>query len=280
MTDKDLIQQLSKLKTLKPDSEWKDRNRDILLSQIGNSTDDSKKVSFWTVLDNFLPESITMLASKPAMVFAAILVVVLGGSVLSIKAAKETKPGDSLYIAKIVSEKTQLALTFDNTSKAKLNLQFAGNRAEELAKITEAPESETKTGNISSLTDNFKREINEAKTRLNTDSAQIAKAPEKNDNNNPDNVTDNSDEKIQVVGAALEKDDQSLQLSAPTEPVARSLAEAEKLFENKDYNGTTDKLKEVTETINNPTEVTVPIKPTTPTTTMPVATSTTATTTK
>ena len=235
MTDKDLIQQLSKLKTLKPDSEWKDRNRDILLSQIGNSTDDSKKVSFWTVLDNFLPESITMLASKPAMVFAAILVVVLGGSVLSIKAAKETKPGDSLYIAKIVSEKTQLALTFDNTSKAKLNLQFAGNRAEELAKITEAPESETKTGNISSLTDNFKREINEAKTRLNTDSAQIAKAPEKNDNNNPDNVTDNSDEKIQVVGAALEKDDQSLQLSAPTEPVARSLAEAEKLFENKDY---------------------------------------------
>ena len=215
-----------------------------------------------------------MLASRPAMVFAAILVVVLGGSVLSIKAARETKPGDSLYIAKIVSEKTQLALTFDNTSKAKLNLQFAGNRAEELAKLTESPESEKKNGDISSLTDNFKREINEAKTRLNTiDSTQIAKAPEKNDNNNPTNVADNSDEKIQVVGAALEKDDQSLQLSAPTEPVARSLAEAEKLFENKDYNGTTDKLKEVTETINNPTEITVPTKPTTPTTTVPVATS-------
>ena len=49
--------------------------------------------------------------------------------------AEKTKPGDSLYIAKIVSEKTQYALTFDDKSKAQLGLQFATNRVEEMNKV-------------------------------------------------------------------------------------------------------------------------------------------------
>lgn len=276
MTEKDLIQQLSKLQTLKPDSDWKDRNRDILLSQIGNTTNEAKKISIWTVLNNFLPDSITMLASKPAMAFVAILAVVFGGSIMSIRAAKETTPGDSLYIAKIISEKTQLAITFSEKEKAKLNLEFASNRAEEIAKLSESPEQSTaNTNNISNLTNNFKREIKEAKTRLtNMDNAKVAKEIEKNDNNNTDNTANNNDEKIQVVGASLEQDDKNMQLSAPEQ----RLNEAEKLFENKDYSGTTDKLKEVTDTINKPAEEkTVPVAPTS---TEPVATSSTATTTK
>lgn len=264
MNEKELIQKLNSLKNLTPDNDWKSHNREVLLSQISRSASDDE-AGIFTFIENLIPEKIMMLASKPAMVFAMIVVFVLGGGVYSLKAARETKPGDSLYIAKIISEKTQLALTFDQTKKAKLNLEFAGNRTKEIAKMIEGKNENDKdsanTTTIRDLTDDFKKELTAAKTRLAQVGGQKTAAVNKPKIEN--NIVDNNEE-IKVYGAGAEKDTSGMQISGFSSSL-QSLSEAEKLFEEQDYQGTLTKIDEISKNIDNPESTaakTVPAKAT------------------
>ena len=134
MKEKDLLIQLKKLKGVRPDREWKKTNRELLYSQISAQADDNVKIGWFKSLERQL--SIAFLrVSQPAMTVLLIIIFIFGGSVLSLRAARNTTPGDSMYIAKILSEKTQYALTFNEKSKAKLGLEFAGNRVKEINKV-------------------------------------------------------------------------------------------------------------------------------------------------
>lgn len=290
MTEKDLLTKLKKLKSVSAPVAWKQSNRDILISQLSAGNQVPERANWFEVFENFLPERMVFVFSKPVAVFVAIALIIFGGSAASIAASARSKPGDSLYIAKIINEKTKQALTFDSKAKARLNLEFAGNRATEATQILSAAGTDQdKNAQLTELTANFKKELNAAKSRL----AKInPNSTSNNDNVNTGGAGTAGDEKIQVFGSALEKTDKGLEVSdnnqninenteaatttasggaAVFSPADSALADAEKLFDQKDYQGSLDKLKEAS-TIIDKDEVAVD------STSAPAATTTTTTT--
>ena len=175
MTEKDLLKQLNKYKDIKADSTWKEENRAVLLNQITNSSSAPESgFSFGKIANSFKLYSdifyngIVKNLGQPLILTSMIVLTVLGGGIMSIHASRNTTPGDSLYIAKKISEKTQLAFAFSEKKKAKLNIVFAENRAKEIAQVmaNEKPEAEKKEI-VERLTGDFKNEISKVKTRIN-----------------------------------------------------------------------------------------------------------------
>jgi hypothetical protein len=304
MQEKKLISKLHSLRAIQPNAAWKKSNRDILFAQITGGVE-PERANWFEVFENFLPERMVFVFSKPVAVFAAIALIVFGGSAVSISASARSKPGDSLYIAKIISEKTKLALTFDSKAKAHLNLEFAGNRATEATQVlSEAGTDQEKTAQLDELSTNFKKELTAVKSRL----AKINpnSTIQNNDNGNTGDAGTAGDEKVQVFGSALEKTDKGLEVSETGEnsnktdsknqaatttepgeaavfsPADSALADAEKLFDQKDYQGSMDKLKEVSVLIDDgtPAVAPAPVATTSPATTTPAVKEGSATSTK
>lgn len=266
MNDKDLLKKLNNLKTIKPDDNFKKNYREVLFSQIsaGNTANKSES-NLRIVWESIMPGKVFLNMAKPvwATSLASVLILVIG--VGGVYASKNSKPGDSLYIAKIISEKAQFVMTFGEKDKAKLGLEFATNRAREIAQILEeSKESEDKKGEkVQELTQNFKKEISQVKNRLTT----IKKAENKNNQN--------KEEEPEVFGANLGKDDKRMEVAEPVKPAVnkevliesepkpiatttqenlnssgKALEEAEKMFDEKDYDGTIDKIEEAKQIID------------------------------
>ncbi|MDO9399453.1 MAG: DUF5667 domain-containing protein [bacterium] len=278
-----LLKKLNNLKSIQPDSEWKNRCREILFSQISNGQTaeelEQEKLFSWKIFFGDLLPQWTM--ARPALVGYFAIVLLISSGLASVYASNNTKPGDSLYIAKIINEKAQFAITFDEKEKTKLNLEFAVNRAEEINQLLEkstAVESikqdkdkQDKDEKVQKLTSSFKKEINQAKTRISK--INIVRTPiidTKNQNQNNDN------EKQQFFGANLGRDNQRIEISEPIKanvkksnqvvrepqiivanPVIENLEkdsnqeankileQAEKLFDEKKYNESINKINEV-----------------------------------
>ncbi len=294
MEDKELILKINKLKNLKPDNQWKSDYREILFSQISanqvNNLSKTNKFSWYLFYRRLIPKGIMIELTRPVWVSLILLAILAGGSVASIYASRDAKPGDSLYLAKIVSEKAKQAITFGEKSKAKLNLEFASNRAQEMAQIVDqAKTAEQDSGQVEQLTKNFKKEITEVKNRLSKiNIGEISQGKSKTVSNNAAEsktaspATERPEQK--VFGANLKKDNQRIEISEPKKDETKStdgvtstpaatqnlltatstlndsaisntnpgkiLEEAEKLFDEKNYNGTIDKLQEVNDIIN------------------------------
>lgn len=247
MNEKELLAQLHNLKNTAPDHQWKNDNRDILLSQISSGEVLTPNTFLENVRNVFAWRNLEWV-TEPAGVMSIIILVLFGGGVASIKAAHNTKPGDSFYIAKIISEKTKQAVTFNETEKAKLGIEFASNRTKEITQVLTETKNE---GSVANLEDDFKKEIKAVKTRLGkmNSGATVKK-------------TDNKEEEIsseteQIFSADSGRDEKGIQIfenatttnvkaEAPVElnNPTTALEQAEKLFDQKDYNGTLDKLEE------------------------------------
>lgn len=276
MNEQDLLKQLNNLNNIKPSAEWKKESRDILLNQIHNTED--VKISKFKIFMEILPRQLVEQAAQPAMAVFLILLFVLGGGIFGLKAAQDTKPGDSLYIAKIISEKAYLALTFDKKKKAKLGIEFASNRTKEMESIMNSNENGDKKERTEKLAEGFRKEITAVKTR-------IVEMNIENSNNNTEMELEN-EEDLQIFSANIGKTDEGMQIgititedteesqnaqnkitedaediidveildttSTSTESdLDKALGEAEELFNNEDYEGALDKLTEVNNIINN-----------------------------
>lgn len=273
MNNKELIQKLEGLKSIKPSQDWKQSNRAILYSQISNNSS-KVKFSVMSLVREFF--------SQPSFALFAVLAIVIFGSIFSFGAV-QTKPGDSLYIAKLISERAQLAITFDEVKKNKLNIKFAHERAKEIARVLSGTDysNEEDLDEKEKLQQDFKKEIDTVRQKIN----DIKVASE--------STTEvNSEEDIYVVGANLGRDDNGIQISegpedvvispvTPETPVEatddegeetaatstteqeteedenadleeanKKLEEAEELFSNSDYEGTVSKLEEVDAILN------------------------------
>lgn len=265
-----MLVQLNSLKEIKPDENWKSQSREILLSQISSHEiplTTSGKASFFAHFKNFI--------SQPVAVVAVVLFCLMGGGVASIAASKNSKPGDSLYIAKKISEKAKLAIAFSQEKKAKLSIEFAGNRAKEMAQVI-ADESggENKAEKVEQLAEDFKKEIASAKTRLNKiNTVDDKTSPLKNNN------SESGAENEEMFSANLGRTEKGMQIyvqnneepqaGAPTGLAATSsasqnvsasdgannlqkaLGEAEELLNKQDYSGTLNKLSEANSLIEN-----------------------------
>ena len=220
MNDKQIINQLNKLAKRQPDSVWKAKNRELLLNQIGlNPQDNSAAVE--TGFSIFkLPIRLVKTIPQPVMAVFLIVLFMFGSGVLSIKASKNAKPGDSLYIAKIINEKTQLALTFDERKKAQLGIEFAGNRAKELSQIladTSGANDVSQKAKVDDLVNNFKKEINGVKNRIAKISSQSIERPAEDSKNGSEAKAEGeaSEDNKTMFSANLGKDEQGIELSEP-----------------------------------------------------------------
>ena len=169
MNEQEIINKLNNLKTSLADATWRKSNRSILVSQIYGSSINEAELEFNWPLAFFKGLSLSLAGKVSRSIAATILVLffVASTGAASIIAARETKPGDSLYMAKIVGEKAQLVFTFDESAKAKLGLRFASNRAEELSQVlAEEGQDAAKARTAESLVSDFKKEISEVKSRI------------------------------------------------------------------------------------------------------------------
>jgi len=236
---KTIESQLNNLATLAPSVEWKARTRDVLQSQISAGAEE-ERAGFFAVVDNLMPAWVSAISTKPVMVFSMIVLAVVTGAYSSVRAARETKPGDSLYIAKIINEKTQQALTFNETDKAKLNLEYATNRAEEIAKVMETPAPQ-KEKTIADLSSSLSSELTAAKSRISkmeqSQPVAVVTKPVVS-GTNKDKPVVNNDDKVQVFGANVAKDTTSIQI-----------AEAEQMFAKNDIAGTISKIDQATKSL-------------------------------
>lgn len=254
MHEKELLSQLHNLKKTSPDAVWKNGNRDILLSQISNGEPLVKMGLSETLKNLFVWKSLEW-ATQPAGVLLLIFAILAGGSFASVKIAKDAKPGDSLYIAKIISEKTQQAITFNEKAKTRLGIEFASNRAKEMAQVMTGSEGGEEADK---LEDSFKKEISTVKNRLEKMGLndQVAVTPAETPANEDETVF-SADSGKTDVGLQISESPMAAAPVAVTSPKA-ALEEAEKLFEQKDYEGTLSKLEEVQAIISNPETIEAP----------------------
>ena len=268
MQDKELLQKLNNLKTIKPDDNFKKNCREVLYSQISAGVAVNKSESNLSIIwDSIMPGKVFMNMVKPVWVtfLASVLILVIG--IGGVYASKNSKPGDSLYIAKIISEKAQFVMTFNEKDKAKLGLEFATNRAKEITQVlSESKEqSDKQNKKVEQLSQNFKKEISQVKNRLTIISgyAKAGKASE----------DQNKEEEPEVFGANLVKTDQGMEVAEPAKTEAKEetlpenppeiiatttkenlIEEADKMFDEKNIDGAIDKLEEAKQMMDQESE--------------------------
>jgi hypothetical protein len=162
----DLIKKLKGLKRLEVRTEWKKSNREFLMSEIKSTMPAANEKWALELSKIIFPWKVMKLAARPALALVSVLALVLGSG-LSVSASQLALPGDALYGLKIASEKVQVALTFDKKESAKMHVELAGKRINEIKKIKENTDSnEKKVQKINVAMDKFKEEISTVQNKL------------------------------------------------------------------------------------------------------------------
>lgn len=251
MKDKELLAQLNKLGRLRPDSAWLQSNRDILASQLYSGSATEPALS-WFVKFNLATRRVL----QPQYVALMIVLFFASSGLIGYKISEASGPGDSLYIAKRISERGRLMLAFSDSSKTKLNVEFANKRLQEMKELLARQSDSNEPAEIANLKASAKAEIQVAKGRLakskspggsETTPKSGAKAPIKN--------TDNQE----FIAAEATKDSARVDISLPDLPeivsstpprsAAIIIEEAEKLLETDDLQAATEKLDELNDLI-------------------------------
>ncbi|MFA5248780.1 MAG: DUF5667 domain-containing protein [Patescibacteria group bacterium] len=165
MNNNELLEKLKKLKEIKLDSGWKSRTREVLFSQVSNSVaildvPMKKRASFWF-------KKVLSFSCQPAAIALGVFAIFAFG-IFGAQASKNIKPDNYFYTARILSEKAQLAVTFDEEKKEKLNVKLASTRAKDITDIlsnTDLDKEENKK-KVEKLAGAFKSEINNVKSGL------------------------------------------------------------------------------------------------------------------
>lgn len=215
MTDKQLLQQLKSLKNIALDCSIKDKNKDVLLSQISNTFIKNDKPVI-NHLFNF--KNVFSVMSQPILVVAGVFVFLIGSLTLGSGLYANSKPNDSLYIARVISEKARLNTTFSQSQRDALAVKFASDHAKDIATILMDPEfnSEDNQVQVEKLNNSFQNEISKVKTRM-----------EKNDV-----LTDsaNNNEELVYSASGLQDGDR-LEISMPEQETVKT-NEGESLVKN------------------------------------------------
>ena len=241
MNDHFVSQQLKKLRQITPNADWVSQQRQVIMAQVYHGQQPaSLAFSRWS--DFWL--SLKYAFSQPGVVVSAILAtVLLGGGTTSYLVGRQAKPGDSLYIAKQLSERAQLlAVSFDRAEQNKLKLALASQRVSEMAAVDQQADQQQ----AAAISREFKQTVSDVKDRLaqaetKAAAAALVKASQ------PKTVASNKTE--DTFSAATGKDKTSrLEVSQPvtataTKTPSQILEEAEQLFDKQEYSAAIDKLE-------------------------------------
>jgi hypothetical protein len=203
MTEKELVKKLNSLKSIKLDSNFKEESGRILYNQISNSS------GGFTASLNIFQKAFGYIAQPVWAVF--FVVVVIGGGIFGVQASNYSNPGDSLYIAKIISNKAKLAITFDEEKKTKMRIRFASDHAKDITKFLAESDPKEETKETEKLSKNFKEQIYSVKTKLKE--IKIAKNDENEEGG--EMVEESIPDDEAVFGANLGKEEKGVQISIP-----------------------------------------------------------------
>ena len=176
---KEIIRQLKSLQhaDIRPNEEWLQKNRELLLSQINNTISTDKKRSkrfgfkpnnIWQAVSIFLPQAFVYRVVRPIATVVLILTMGIGSWVTAVSASYEALPGDRLYSAKRVIEKTQAAVVDavgDKNDAARLHGEFALRRARETGDLV-AQHDPNKVEIVAQTVNDLKDEMKTVNTKL------------------------------------------------------------------------------------------------------------------
>jgi len=160
-----LTQKLKLFKNIQPREKWLKETRAFFLLQAKKEFifEKHKKES---LLDNQYTIGLRLFL-RPMSIFAMIAILFFSGSTFAINAAKNTTPGDPLYVIKINLEKTQKMLTNNKEKKVGLAINFSNERLKEFKKLSNSVPSIENNKNIKIATQNLNEGIKEIKVSLN-----------------------------------------------------------------------------------------------------------------
>ncbi len=166
MRKKELIKQLNTLKeTIKPDSDWKAENRNILLSQIKAQS----RLDFAKVKTNFvakvIPQNIILPILKPVASFALIVFFISIAWTASVDATKNSLPGDLFYNIKLTTERVQSNLALNDEKRTNLEIEFAERRLDEITQLMASPEPQN-NNNLNITLQKFQENMVNVKSSL------------------------------------------------------------------------------------------------------------------
>ena len=245
MTDRDLIKKLTNLKEIKPDASWLKANRASLYSQISNSG--ATELSTWSsFLINL--KSVLRTASAPAAALASLMLFIVASSAYGHLLLSKTKPNQSLYIAREISEQAKLTTILNVDAREKMAGQFAASNAQDITTVLSDP-TFTNEAEIAKLNVKFKEEIvtvqkSVAKLAKPVTVAKVVAPASSIEATNSDVVFTAANSKDKV-GVSLSSIATSTGTVATTPTTTKILEEAKTLFDNKKYSDALNKLKEV-----------------------------------
>lgn len=247
MTEKQLIKQLHRIQDIKPDEKWVQDSREFLLSQISNNTSP-------VLVSRSIISSIKIFlrtAAQPAFALAVFVFILVGASLFSHQLFNKAKPNDSLYIARVISEKAKLSTMFNKDDRNKLEAEFANSHAQDIASVLAKTDDQVE---VAKLSKEFKKEIDVVKTRVNkTSNKDISPVKAKVDTSNDSDViisiADSSKDSNGIEIKENKKDEKKdLKQEEGKENLDNNtsiLKEVEMSFENKDYSAVVDKLQQI-----------------------------------
>jgi hypothetical protein len=257
MTEKELIGKLNSMKSINLDSAWLKGNREVLYTQISNTG--AGELSAWHKLLCEV-KAIALTASKPAISIASLFIVLVSAGIFSHKIFSNAKPNESLYIARIISEKAKVNMTFNDQNRSKLEAKFAASHAQDIAAVLSGQNMDNDSETARNLSAEFDREINTVKENL----ARVTPQVETPAGSSLDNRTMAAEGQVidndQVFTADSSKASSGIEidLSVAAGIDASQIAatssidvtdEVKQYFDNQEYSNAIDKLKEIEDSI-------------------------------
>lgn len=174
MTNRELIGKLKQVKDLSsggnPDSAWVASNKAIMMSQIKpNSQNESlfEKVDNGFYYGQYFNSLFRQSFLKPAVATLSLVLIMLGYSA-TLSVANASLPGDMFYPIKTTKEKVQLAFTFQEEEKVKLQMTFVSNRADELQQLVKTTDdTDKKTEAVKKTAQQIAKDVSTVKDNLN-----------------------------------------------------------------------------------------------------------------
>lgn len=216
MTDRDLIKKLGNLKEIKPDSSWLKANRDSLYTQISNSG--ATETSVWSSFVINL-QSVLKTASAPAVALASLMLMLVGTSAYSHLLLAKTKPNQSLYIARELSERAKLTTILNTEEREEMAGRFAANNAKDIINVLSDPSFKDEQ-EIAKLSTRLNEEM---KTVQKTVAREVKPAVQKIDTPTTTNVEE-------VFSASNEKDEKGISVEGTPKIETSSTTSVETLI--------------------------------------------------
>lgn len=178
MTNKEILKKLKLINQINPDQRWVSKNRSDLLLQIKEDRSVShektwSKITGWLelnfgfLLNIMIPHRFIDAFGRPVII-SLVGAMILVSTMSTIGMAQNTMPGDILYPIKIVGENIQLSLTPTVEGKARIEMEFAGRRIEELNKLAAANKLSVSKfeEKVKKITDKLEKNINTVNIHL------------------------------------------------------------------------------------------------------------------